>query len=89
MTMFMNNLSRPGEPPMFTETWPETGRNVTGAYFENEYRLQDNLIFKAAYRHDLIFTRLKSKEGKNQFEALGYKNIKTKQSHLKAAKHWN
>ena len=67
MTMYMNNLSNPGEPPMFAETWPEHERNVTGLFLKNTTRLMSNLAICFDVRADFAYSRLLSEQGKNQF----------------------
>ena len=72
MTMFMNNLSTPGEPPMFTETWPENSRLVTGLFIQNTCNLPGKVLLSANVRIDYSRSKMLSEQGKQQFAALGY-----------------
>lgn len=76
MTMYMNNLSNPGEPPMFVETWPENLRNVAGVFASYTQQFND-LILEAAARADVSTSQLLTDQGKKQFEILGYDVQKT------------
>ncbi|MCG8701028.1 MAG: hypothetical protein MI922_23450 [Bacteroidales bacterium] len=67
MTMYMNNLSNPGEPPMFAETWPEHERNVIGFYVKNTTQLYTNMSISADVRIDFAHSQILSEQGKNQF----------------------
>ncbi|MGD9556763.1 MAG: TonB-dependent receptor [Mangrovibacterium sp.] len=72
MTMFMNNLSSPGEPPMFAETWPEHRRQVSGVYLRNDYVLSPKTVLAVDLRADFSSSRVLSEQGKRQFSSLGY-----------------
>lgn len=77
MTMFMNNLSNPGEPPMFVETWPENYRNVSGVYLKNTYEISPSFTWAIDGRADIGMSKLLSEQGKKQFEILGYDTYQT------------
>lgn len=77
MTMFMNNLSSPGEPPMFVETWPENYRNVSGIYAKNTHAISDEITVAVDARADFSMSELLSEQGKKQFEILGYETYQT------------
>ncbi len=72
MTMFMNNLSNPGEPPMFAETWPEHRRQVTGVFLQNDYVLSRKMVLAVDLRADYSSSKVLSEPGKQQFSSLGY-----------------
>ncbi len=72
MTMFMNNLSNPGEPPMFAETWPEHRRQVSGIFLRNDYVLSPKVVLAIDLRADYSSSRVLSEQGKQQFSSLGY-----------------
>jgi iron complex outermembrane recepter protein len=67
MTMYMNNLSNPGEPPMYAETWPEHERNVTGIFLKNTTHINNNISVSFDIRADLAHSQILSEQGKNQF----------------------
>lgn len=71
MTMYMNNLSNPGEPPMFVETWPENVRTVSGLYAGYTHKL-NKVSLNLSARGDLSISSLLSEQGRNQFAVLGY-----------------
>jgi len=72
MTMYMNNLSNPGEPPMYAETWPENRRYVTGLFLQNSCDMTPNTRLSANVRLDYSNSKVLSEQGKQQFNALGY-----------------
>ncbi|RIH65056.1 TonB-dependent receptor [Mariniphaga sediminis] len=72
MTMFMNNLSNPGEPPMFAETWPENRRWVSGVFIKNDYVLSPKTMVSADFRADYSSSVILSEQGRQQFNSLGY-----------------
>ncbi len=72
MTMFMNNLSSPGEPPMFAETWPEHRRQVSGVFLRNDYVLSPKTVLAVDLRADFSSSRVLSEQGKLQFSSLEY-----------------
>jgi iron complex outermembrane recepter protein len=72
MTMFMNNLSNPGEPPMYAETWPEHRRTVSGIFLRNDYALSRTFILSIDVRADCSLSKVLSEQGKRQFSSLGY-----------------
>jgi iron complex outermembrane receptor protein len=72
MTMFMNNLSSPGEPPMFAETWPEHRRQVSGIFLRNDYAISKKVVLGADFRADYSSSKVLSEQGKRQFNSLGY-----------------
>jgi iron complex outermembrane receptor protein len=77
MTMFMNNLSHPGEPPMFAETWPEHRRQVSGIFLRNDYALSRKVTLGIDLRSDYSSSKVLSEQGKRQFSSLGYDVDKT------------
>ncbi|MEL7588018.1 MAG: TonB-dependent receptor [Prolixibacteraceae bacterium] len=72
MTMFMNNLSNPGEPPMFAQTWPEHRRQVSGIFLRNDYVLSRKVVLAIDLRADYSASKVLSEQGKQQFSSLGY-----------------
>lgn len=72
MTMHMENLSNPGEPPMYTETWPENYRHVTGFYLKNSMALNTSVTLNINARLDYATSKIISENGIRQFEILGY-----------------
>lgn len=72
MTMFMNNLSSPGEPPMFAETWPEHRRQDSGIFLRNDCVLSPKTVLSVDVRADYSSSRVLSEQGKRQFNSLGY-----------------
>ncbi|MFA9388365.1 MAG: TonB-dependent receptor plug domain-containing protein [Prolixibacteraceae bacterium] len=72
MTMYMNNLSRPGEPPMYAETWPETFRNVAGIYLNDDIELARNIQLKLNFRFDFSYTKMLSEYGVQELSVFGY-----------------
>ncbi len=85
MTMFMNNLSNPGEPPMFAETWPEHRRQVTGLFLKNDYLLTNRILLGIDLRIDYSSSKVLSEQGTQQFSSLGYNVGKTFQKFVKSA----
>ena len=72
MTMYMNNLSRPGEPPMYAETWPETFRNVSGIYLNDEVEIVPTLRLKMNIRFDVSLTKMLSEYGVQELSVFGF-----------------
>ncbi len=72
MTMFMNNLSYPGEPPMYVETWPDNRRQVTGIYIEDKVSLGPGWQLGINSRLDYSQSQISSDFGQLQFSILGY-----------------
>jgi len=72
MTMYMNNLTYPGEPSMYVETWPENGRNVAGIYLKNSFQISSKLKLVGDFRLDYSSSSILSEQGANQFNILGY-----------------
>ncbi|MEZ5105581.1 MAG: TonB-dependent receptor [Draconibacterium sp.] len=85
MTMFMNNLSNPGEPPMYAETWPEHRRTVSGIFLKNDYALSQKFILGIDLRADYSLSEVLSEQGKRQFASLGYDVDKTYNEFTKSA----
>ena len=85
MTMYMNNLSNPGEPPMYAETWPEHRRTVSGIFLRNDYALSRMFILGVDLRADYSLSKILSEQGKKQFSLLGYDVNKTYQEFIKSA----
>jgi len=72
MFMFMNYPRFPGEPPMYSETWPDTYRNVTGIYASHVYRATPRLKLILNGRIDYSATRVTSETGYDQFAIFGF-----------------
>jgi len=72
MTMFMNQPDYPGEPPMYTETWPDVYRNVAGVYLRSTTRFNKTISLILDGRLDLSQTRVTSETGHKQFAIFGY-----------------
>ena len=72
MTMFMNHPEYPGEPPMYTETWPDVYRNVAGIYVMNKNRINRITYINVEGRLDVSQTRVTSETGHKQFAIFGY-----------------
>ncbi len=72
MTMFMNHPDYPGEPPMYTETWPDVYRNVAGLYIRNSNRINRITNINLEGRLDVSQTRVTSETGHKQFAIFGY-----------------
>lgn len=71
MTMHMENLANPGEPPMFAETWPENYRQVTGLFLKESYFLRPQINFEFNIRIDYSTSEVISRNGWQQFAVLG------------------
>lgn len=71
MTMYMNNISNPGEPPMYVETWPKNYRQVTGIYLRDLYRAGSFLQIELNTRIDFSTSVVTSESGWQQFQVLG------------------
>ena len=85
MTMYMNNLSNPGEPPMYAETWPEHRRTVSGLFLRNDYALSEMFILGVDLRVDYSLSKVLSEQGKQQFSSLGYDVDKTYNEFIRSA----
>jgi len=72
MTMYMNSVSNPGEPPMYAETWPEQYRNVAGVFGRYTMQIENNWKLDLNARIDHSVTRVISETGWRQFEIFGY-----------------
>ncbi|MCK5067651.1 MAG: TonB-dependent receptor plug domain-containing protein [Bacteroidales bacterium] len=72
MTMFMNYPEYPGEPPMYTETWPDVFRNVAGIFIRNTTRVSNSVNVNLEGRLDMSQTRVTSETGHRQFAIFGY-----------------
>lgn len=72
MTMYMNNLSNPGEPPMYAETWPEHYRIVTGLFLKYDYSFNPKWSLNMNFRLDHNQSQILSEQGKNQFLIFDY-----------------
>lgn len=77
MTMFMTNSLHPNEPPMFTETWPETGRAVVGLSAKYPIIATNRSLLSYSFRADYGRTEMVSENGKQQFTVFGYAIKKT------------
>ena len=85
MTMYMNNLSNPGEPPMYAETWPEHRRTVSGIFLKNDYALSRMFILSIDVRTDFSLSKVLSEQGRRQFSSLGYDVDKSYNKLIKSA----
>lgn len=72
MTMFMRNLSYPGEPPMYAETWPDNYRQVTGLYLKDLFYASSVFLIEFNTRVDYSSSAVTSEYGSQQFQVLGY-----------------
>lgn len=81
MTMFMTNKANPNEPPMFTETWPTTGRHVIGIFAEYPLWVSSNSLLSYSLRLDYGITKMDSENGKQQFTVFG-NHIKSSYNNL-------
>ncbi len=72
MTMFMNNLANPGEPPMYAETWPESRRTMAGLFVRNDFAFHPKFILAVDLRADYSLSKVLSEQGIKQFSSLGY-----------------
>ncbi len=77
MTMFMNNRSNPGEPPMYAETWPEHRRQVSGIFLKNDFAMTQTVVLGIDFRMDYSSSRILSEQGVHEFNSLGYNVDKT------------
>lgn len=71
MTMFMTNAANPNEPPMFTQTWPESNRYVAGLFANYSRYLSDNIKVNATLSSEYSATQMVSNNGKQQFTVFG------------------
>jgi len=72
MTMFMQHPDYPDEPPMYTETWPDVYRNVTGIFLRSTNRIGRFTRINLEGRLDVSQTRVISETGHKQFAIFGY-----------------
>jgi iron complex outermembrane receptor protein len=72
MTMFMRNLSFPGEPPMYAETWPKNYRQVTGLFLRDLFYVRSFFQIEFNSRFDYSSSVVTSEYGSQQFQVLGY-----------------
>jgi len=70
-----------GESPMYMQTWPSSGRAVSGLYLSDNYSISASTNVKADARIDFAFTSVDDGIGKDQLEVF-YPNTPSTSSML-------